>query len=73
MKRLLLVAVLVLPIPFAALPLLSVAFAFGGEDSSPTLFAEVVPSPAAPGEHSQLAYSPGAQGDHLCDKSAAGF
>ena len=73
MKRLLLVAVLVLPIPFAALPLVSVAIAFGGEESAPTLRAEVVPAPPTPVEHWKLAYSLGAQPDHICDMSPAGF
>ena len=73
MKRLLLVAVLVLPIPFAALPLVSVAIAFGSADSSPTLRAEVVPAQLPLVEHAQLAYTPGAQPAHLCDAAPAGF
>ncbi len=73
MKRLLLVAVLVLPIPFAALPLVSVAIAFGSADSSPTLRAEVVPTQLPPVDHPQLAYIAGAQPDHHCDTAPAGF
>ena len=72
MKRLLLVAVLVLPIPFAALPLLSVAIAFGSDQAAPTVRVEVV-APPTTADQSQLAFSPGAQPDHFCDHPAAGF
>lgn len=73
MKRLLLVAVLLLPVPFAALPLVSVAIAFGDHQSSPTLLAEVVPAQLPAPEHAQLAFSPGAQPERRCDVPAAGF
>jgi hypothetical protein len=72
MKRAMLVLALMLPIPFAALPLISVGFAFGGADDGPSLRAEVVVLPSDSTEHTQLAYHEG-QPDPLCTDDSVGF
>ena len=72
MKRSILAAALLLPIPFAALPLLSVAVAFGDQHGSSELVAEV--APGSGGAHAQLAFIPASQpSDPLCDSGSVGF